>query len=45
MNNIMSAMNENDEPMVTPKMCNSFFERYWKDAKTVEMFLKNNKFL
>ncbi len=41
----MTAMNENDEPMITVKMCNYFFEKYWKDTKTVKSFLKKKDFI
>ena len=44
-NNIMAAMNKNDEPMISAKMCNDFFETHWNQTATVKKFLNNTKFI
>ena len=41
----MTAMNVDDEPMITVKMCDAFFERYWCDTKKVKSFLKKKDFI
>ncbi len=44
-NNIMAAMNKNDEPMITAKMCNAFFKNYWSNTSSVKKFLDTTKFI